>query len=246
MEGLHPGERAVLPEVVGSGQRQQVVEQRQTKMKSQVVDVVGSHLGSLPTAHCQLPTRDEPRWRPGDARTFRRVLTAAAIVGCTLAMRADTRGDAELQFQLANLLFEETRYHEALQAFDRAIAARGRRGARRSRAQGQGRAALRIAEFDLATAAKRSACSERETPDAEALTLLRRRALVHRPLRRSRRRVPGRPRPRAGVVARPLRHRALAGHAQPARRGADEALAAAATAPRDGEIQPPSATSTSG
>ena len=29
-------------------------------------------------------------------------------------------GDADLQFQLANLLFDETRYQEALQAFDRA------------------------------------------------------------------------------------------------------------------------------
>ena len=28
--------------------------------------------------------------------------------------------DAELQFQLANLLFDETRYWEALQAFERA------------------------------------------------------------------------------------------------------------------------------
>jgi hypothetical protein len=58
-------------------------------------------------------------------RTFRRALIAAALAAaCTLAMRADTgKGDAELQFQLANLLFDETRYHEAIQAYDRAIEA---------------------------------------------------------------------------------------------------------------------------
>ena len=51
-------------------------------------------------------------------RTFRRALAAATIVaGCALALGADTRGDAELQFQLANLLFDETRYREALGAF---------------------------------------------------------------------------------------------------------------------------------
>ena len=50
-------------------------------------------------------------------------LVVAAIVIGSLALVADERassGDGELQFQLASLLFDETRYQEAIQAFDRA------------------------------------------------------------------------------------------------------------------------------
>ena len=57
-------------------------------------------------------------------RTLRFVLSAVAVVACTLVLRADdqiTAGDAELQFQLGNLLSDETRYREALDAFDKAI-----------------------------------------------------------------------------------------------------------------------------
>ena len=49
------------------------------------------------------------------------VFSIAAL--CTLALSADERsssGDADLQFQLANQLFEENRLQEALKAFDRA------------------------------------------------------------------------------------------------------------------------------
>ncbi len=55
--------------------------------------------------------------------TLRFVLCAAAVVACTLVIQADdkiTASDAELQFQLGNLLSDETRFREALDAFDRA------------------------------------------------------------------------------------------------------------------------------
>ncbi len=99
-------------------------------------------------------------------RTIRRALTAAAIVAaCTLAMRADTaRGDAELQFQLANLLFDETRYREALQAFDRAIAVRRCRRWRSRARKGKVRTALRIAEFGAGAARKRNVCAPTAPP----------------------------------------------------------------------------------
>ena len=57
-------------------------------------------------------------------RTLRVAFVAAAVLaGTTLVIRASDDSDAELQFQLATLLFEETRYGEALDAFDRATAA---------------------------------------------------------------------------------------------------------------------------
>jgi Flp pilus assembly protein TadD/predicted aspartyl protease len=100
-------------------------------------------------------------------------VTAAAIVAAaTLALSAEDRietGDAELQFQLANLLFEETRYQEALQAFDRATRAEDPALALRAR-KGKVRTALRVAEFDLARSEAemiRSAVAS----DTEALTL---------------------------------------------------------------------------
>jgi len=45
-------------------------------------------------------------------------------VAGTLVLQADDRitaGDAELQFQLGNLLSDETRFREALDAYDKAI-----------------------------------------------------------------------------------------------------------------------------
>ena len=48
-------------------------------------------------------------------RTLRFVLSAAAIMACTLVLRADdkiTAGDAEPQFQLGNLCPDETRDSE--------------------------------------------------------------------------------------------------------------------------------------
>src|SRR5688500_12975220 len=84
-------------------------------------------------------------------RPFRRVLTAAAIVAaCSLAARADVASeDAELQYQLATLLFEETRYPEAMRAYDTAAQAADPALARRAR-MGKVRTALRLAEFGIA------------------------------------------------------------------------------------------------
>jgi Flp pilus assembly protein TadD/predicted aspartyl protease len=85
-------------------------------------------------------------------RTLRFVLSAVAVVACTLVLRADdqiTAGDAELQFQLGNLLSDETRYREALDAFDKAIHTDDPALQLRARG-GKVKTALRIAEFDLA------------------------------------------------------------------------------------------------
>ena len=56
--------------------------------------------------------------------TLRSVLCGAALVAGTLVLHADdkiTAGNAELQFQLGNLLTEETRFREALDAYNRAL-----------------------------------------------------------------------------------------------------------------------------
>ena len=84
--------------------------------------------------------------------TLRFVLCAAAVVACTLVIQADdkiTASDAELQFQLGNLLSDETRFREALDAFDRAIRTDDHDLQVRARA-GKVKTALRIAEYDLA------------------------------------------------------------------------------------------------
>src|SRR3954470_275114 len=85
-------------------------------------------------------------------RTLRFVLCAAAVVATTLVLRAQdtiTSGDAELQFQLGNLLADETRLREALDAYDRAIKTDDHDLQVRAR-EGKVKAALRIAEYDLA------------------------------------------------------------------------------------------------
>src|SRR5262245_50021742 len=85
-------------------------------------------------------------------RTLRFVLSVASVTACTLVVSADdkiTAGDAELQFQLGNLLSEETRYREALDAFDKAMLTDDTSLHVRARA-GKVKTALRIAEFDMA------------------------------------------------------------------------------------------------
>ncbi len=105
-------------------------------------------------------------------RTLRFVLSAAAVVACTLVLRADdqiTAGDAELQFQLGNLLSDETRYREALDAFDKAIHTDDPSLLLRAR-EGKVKTALRIAEFDLAqTEAELLRASAPEDPEVLAL-----------------------------------------------------------------------------
>jgi Flp pilus assembly protein TadD/predicted aspartyl protease len=104
-------------------------------------------------------------------RTLRRAVTLAALMAaCTLVMRADIApGDAELQFQLANLLFDETRYAEALEAFDRAVASADPALVRRAR-MGKVRTALRLAEFGVARE-EAERLQVAGAPDPEALTL---------------------------------------------------------------------------
>src|SRR6476619_3119757 len=84
--------------------------------------------------------------------TLRSLVCAAALAGGTLVIQADDKiaaGNAELQFQLGNLLTEETRFREALDAYDRALQTDDRDLQVRARA-GKVKTALRIAEFDLA------------------------------------------------------------------------------------------------
>jgi len=84
-------------------------------------------------------------------RTLRRfVLCATALVATTLVLRAQdkiTAGDAELQFQLGNLLADETRFHEALDAYDKALQTEDRDLQVRAR-EGRIKSELRIAEYD--------------------------------------------------------------------------------------------------
>src|SRR5687767_2926590 len=93
-------------------------------------------------------------------KSLRFVSVAATLfVATSLALRADVTADADLQFQLGSLLFEETRYREAIDAFDRAI--RGGDPALTVRARkGKVRAALRIAEFGIAQIGRASCRNE--------------------------------------------------------------------------------------
>ena len=104
--------------------------------------------------------------------TLRFVLCAAAIVAGTLVLQADdkiTAGDAELQFQLGNLLSDETRFREALDAYEKAIQTDDRDLQVRARA-GKVKTALRIAEYDLAQ--KEGELLRASAPsDSEALSL---------------------------------------------------------------------------
>jgi Flp pilus assembly protein TadD len=168
--------------------------------------------------------------------TVRRALTVAAVVAaCTLAMRAEiSTDDAQLQLQLAQLLFDETRYREALQAFDQAIEADDPELTRRGR-KGKVRTALRLAEFGTARS-EAQRLRDDNARDPEALTLFGdalwssglfaeadvayEEALVL---------APESARARYGL-ARSLATRNRLGEAL------DQALTASAAAPRDGEI----------
>ena len=78
------------------------------------------------------------------------MVTLAATAGLNLVLESRTPSrDAELQFQLANLLFNDTRYQEALEAYRRATLSDDPTVAVRAR-MGLVRTALRVAEFDEA------------------------------------------------------------------------------------------------
>src|SRR4029450_8711860 len=81
-------------------------------------------------------------------RMFRcAVLAAALIVG--VCLRADTDVDAELQYQLGSVLLDDSRYREAVEAFERAAKTDDAALVMRAR-KGKFRAALRIAAFGIA------------------------------------------------------------------------------------------------
>jgi Flp pilus assembly protein TadD/predicted aspartyl protease len=164
------------------------------------------------------------------------VVVAAAIVG-SMAIVADERassGDGELQYQLASLLYDETRYLEALQAFDRAAQTDDRALSLRA-LKGKVRSALKVAEFGLAHQESQRLVGLAAT-DAEAKTLLAdslwsvglfdeadlgyRSALAMSPAD---------PRARYGLA------RSLAAQSK-LDVALNEALAASASSPRDGDI----------
>jgi tetratricopeptide (TPR) repeat protein len=163
------------------------------------------------------------------------VFSIAAL--CTLALSADERassGDADLQFQLANQLFEENRLQEALKAFDRATNTDDTGLATLAR-KGKIRTSLRVAEFGLAR-------QEAETlvavpgADAEALSLLGDALWANglfdeadEAYDKALARTPEFPRARFGQ-AKSLATRSRLSEAL------EQALAASAAAPRDGEM----------
>ncbi len=95
------------------------------------------------------------------------VLLSSGLVG---GVAQDVgRGDADLQFQVGTLLFEETRYREAMEAFEAAARSSDPALAVRAR-KGKIRAALRLAEFGLArTDAARLRAAAPDDPEAVAL-----------------------------------------------------------------------------
>ncbi len=161
----------------------------------------------------------------------------ALLVGGALALSAQQplpSADAELQFQLASLLYDETRYQESLQAFDEltrtddvTVAVQARKGKVRS--------AIKVAEFD--TARKEALLLRSQAPtDAEAVTLLGDSFWsaglfdeADRAYADALALAPGYPRARFGMARSLATQSKLDGALQ-------EALAASAAAPRDGEI----------
>ena len=161
-------------------------------------------------------------------------VTAALFVGTTLALRADVDADADLQYQLGSLLFEETRYREALDAFDRATRTDDPALAIRAR-KGKVRSALRLAEFAVARAEAQT-LRQQAPGDSEVLSLYGDALWSHglfdaadEAYREAVARSPESPRARFG------RARSLAA-VNRLGEALDTALSASADAPRDGEI----------
>jgi Flp pilus assembly protein TadD/predicted aspartyl protease len=163
------------------------------------------------------------------------VFSIAAL--CTLALGAAERsssGDADLQFQLANQLFDENRLQEALKAFDRATQTDDAGLATQAR-KGKIRTSLKVAEFGLA---RQEAEKLAAVPgaDADALSLLGD-ALWSNGLFDEADRAYDR-----ALAASPESARARFGHAKSLatrsklQEALNQALAASAAAPRDGEI----------
>jgi predicted aspartyl protease len=167
-------------------------------------------------------------------RPLRFLCGAVLVVACSLPLRANTSGDADLQFQLGTLLFGETRYWDALQAFDRATRTDDAELALRAR-KGKVRTALRVAEFALARTEgeKLKAAAPR---DPEALTLYADALWSAGLFDEADAEI------RAALALDPESGRARFGMARSLatrsrlQEALDEALSASAVAPRDGEI----------
>ena len=143
-------------------------------------------------------------------------IAAALIVG--VCLHAATDVDGELQYQLGSVLVDQTRYREAVDAFDRASQSADAALAMRAR-KGKVRAALRIAEFGIASEA---ATALRALPRRRCRghCALRRRAVGLRPVRRGRHGVSAGAAANTRFRSRAVRARPFAGDDQPAERGA--------------------------
>src|SRR5262245_64322190 len=84
---------------------------------------------------------------------------ASLLIGGSLALRAQVGVDAELQYQLASLLYDETRYPEALQSFEQAAQSTDKAMSIRAR-KGVVRSALKIEEFKYTRAEAESRGSD--------------------------------------------------------------------------------------
>ena len=167
-------------------------------------------------------------------RTRSSVVALALLVGGTLALRGAADTDADLQLQLATLLYDETRYQEALQAFDQAAQSTNPQLAVRAR-KGTVRTSLKVAEFGRAKR-EAEALKSLAPSDPEAVALygdaLWSAGLfdeADRAYRDALALAPDSSRARFGVA------RSLAATSR-LNDALDMALAASAVAPRDGDI----------
>jgi predicted aspartyl protease len=166
-------------------------------------------------------------------RTFRcAVLAATLIVG--VCLHGETDADADLQYQLGSVLLDDSRYREAVEAFERATKTDDAALVMRAR-KGKIRAALRIAEFAIAQETAESLYAQPNV-DAEGI------ALYGDALWASGRFDDADAAYRRAVDKTPGSARALYGRARTLAtisrldEALDSALAASAASPRDGEI----------
>ena len=168
------------------------------------------------------------------ARNTQLLICVSTLLVASLIVRAQAGVDAELQYQLASLLYDETRYQDALVSFEQAAQSTNRDMAIRAR-KGVVRTALKIAEFKRAHAEAERLRADAPA-DADALALYAD-ALwsaglfdeADKGYREALARSPESSRARYGVA----RSLAATNHLDEA---LDAALAASAAAPRDGEI----------